>query len=538
MATNPLKIGGETTPQTLGVANSIIAPTAQPVATAAVVEPVKTATNTAPKLPTTTTSTATNQGGSTLSGLVIKSDGTTDYAASLDAIKAKALELQKKANELAGQNDTAATSNPGSPSKVVSSSAPVVAQENQIGQDVNELSTTNDATTAAHQTYLDNLAAESAALEQRRVAEEAGINASFDQKSRQLGEAQKSESGSFTATLARIGGYLGDSASAQGAIINLNQQHTYQQQDLEAKRQSALSEARNAISDKQFGIARLKAQEAKDYAKEIADNKQQFFENKIKILAEQRQQDESYRTKVKDDLEMLGKLSMSDESLTLDQAKADAIDQYYGVPGFTKQYLQTVQMAAKVKSQKDNLDAQKSMLDLLQNIPAGQKVKFPDGTEYTGMGKAGDVSTFLQVDSSGVGRLITYNKLTGDKSITSMGVVGKSSGGGSGGKSIAKTDPVVIDNAVARMQTVLESSKKDGQYDPDTYIAERNKVKESDNPQLIQYMDKLFLNKSNEYFSDAAINRLRAKGIYYGDTSLPNDTAPVDENGDVITEGQ
>lgn len=533
MATNPFKIGGQSTPATLGVPDSIIAPAAQPIATAAVVEPAKKVDTTAPTVKAATVTAP--QSGSTISGLVINNDGSTNYQASLDAIKAKALELQKKAGALAGQNDTAATANPGSPSKVVSSSAPVVAEENQIGQDVNDLNATNDATTLASQTYLDNLAAESAALEARRANEEAGINASFDQKSRQLGEAQKSEKGSFTATLARIGGYLGDSASASGAIINLNQQHTYQQQDLESKRQSALSEARNAINDKQFAIARLKASEAKDYAKEIADNKQQFFDNKIKILQEQRQQDESYRTKVKDDLEMLGKVALSDEALTLDQAKADEIDQYYGVPGFTKQYLDTIQMAAKVKSQKENLETQKSMLDLLQNIPAGQKVSFPDGTEYTGMGKAGDVSTFLQVDSSGVGRLITYNKLTGDKSITSMGVVGKSSGGGSGGKSIAKTDPVVIDNAVARMQTVLETSKKDGQYDPDTYIAERNKVKESDNPQLIQYMDKLFLNKSNEYFSDAAINRLRAKGIYYGDTSLPNDTEPtVDENGDII----
>lgn len=475
-------------------------------------------------------------GGTTPSGVVVKSDGTIDYQASLDAIKAQALLIQKKANELFSQNNGSSTSTTGSKpgSSIVSSSSPEIAKETKITQDTTDLTATNDATTAAHQTYLDNLAAENAALEARRAAEEASINSTFDSKKTQTEQSQKQESGTFTSTLARIGGYLGDSASAQGAIINLNQQHTYQLQDLESKRQSALQEARNAITDKQFAIARLKASEAKDYAKEIADNKQQFFQNKIAILNQQRQADEANRAAIKD---KLANLAFLDPTKVSDGTKKE-IDDFYGTPGFTDNYLTLTKKANDAKSEKDVMDARKATLEFLQNIPQGQKIVFPDGTEYTGMGKAGDISTFLQVDNTGNGHLITYNKLTGEKNITNMGVVGKASGGGNG-ISLAKTDPVVVDNATVIFQTSLETAKdKNGQYDPDVYMKLRNQLKESKNPQLVPYMDKLFLDKKNEFFSDAAIKRLRSKGVFFGDTSLPPDVSATDATGNDVTAGE
>lgn len=362
---------------------------------------------------------ATNTGG-----IVLKPDGTTDYAASLEKIKSNALELQKKANTLAGQNTTSvATTTPTSTSSVVSSSAPVVAEEKKTLSDLNNLTSDNAAKTQAHNDYLTQLDAEYAALETRRANEVAGINASFDAKKTQTENAQKAETGTFTSTLARIGGYLGDSASATGAMVNLNQAHKYQLNDLEAKRQSAIQDAKNAIDDKQFAIARLKTQEAKDYAKEIADNKQKFFENNLKILTEQRQQDEANRTIIKD---KLSNLALLDPTQVSDATKKE-IDDFYGTPGFTDSYMKVTAASAKAKSQKDILSVQKDLLGLLQDIPAGQKVKFPDGTEYTGMGKTSDITTFQETDASGYVRLFTYNKGNGQVSVQNLGVVGKPS---------------------------------------------------------------------------------------------------------------
>lgn len=467
-------------------------------------------------------------------GFVLNADGSTNYQATLEAIKTKGLELQKQAQQLSEKNDTPATDT-ATPSKVFSSSSKVIPQENKTIEDINALTTDDVAITNAHNEYLANLKAENDWLEARRAAEEANINASFNTQKTRTEEAQTKEKGTFSSTLARIGGYLGNSASASGALVNLNQAHQFQLSDLEAKRQAALSEARNAITEKQFAIARLKTQEAKDYVKAIADNKQQFFENSLKVLNEQRQQDAQTRLEIKD---KLANLSYIEPAQISPETKKE-IDQFYGTPGFTDAYINVTNAAAKSKSEQDKLKVQKDMLDLLQAIPAGQKVAFPDGTEYTGMGKASDVSTFMQVDNAGNGNLITYNKLTGAKSVTNLGLVGKSSGGGAGGVSLAKTSPVVVDNAVNIFQTSLENAKDStGQYDPDVYMELRNLLKESANPQLVPYMDKLFLDKNNAFFSDAAINRLRSKGVFYGDTSLPIEQPVIEMTGNEVTAGE
>lgn len=380
------------------------------------------------------------------SGIVLKSDGTTDYAASLERIKANALELQKKASALSGQNSTlVATTTPTSTSSVVSSSAPVVAEEKKILSDINNLTTDNAAITQASNDYIARLDAEYAALEARRASEVAGINASFDTKKTQMEKAQKGETGTFTSTLARIGGYLGESASATGAMINLAEAHRFQINDLEAKRQSAIQEAKNAINEKQFAIARLKAQEAKDYAKEISDSKQQFFENNLKILNEKRQQDEANRTIIKD---KLANLALLDPTQVSDATKKE-IDDFYGTPGFTDSYIKVTAASAKAKSQKDILAVQKDLLGLLQDIPAGQKVKFPDGTEYTGIGKTSDITTFQETDASGYVRLFTYNKGNGQVSVQNLGVVGKPSA-----DTIDKTNPRIVQASNAMSELV------------------------------------------------------------------------------------
>lgn len=400
--------------------------------------------------PTSTTST---------SGVVLKSDGSTDYAASLEKIKANALELQKKASSLAGQNSTSvATTTPTSTSSVVSSSAPVVAEEKKTLSDLNSLTADNAATTQASNDYIARLDAEYAALEARRANEVAGINASFDTKKTQTEQAQKGEAGTFTSTLARIGGYLGDSASATGAMVNLNQAHKFQLNDLEAKRQSAIQEAKNAIDDKQFAIARLKAQEAKDYAKEISDSKQKFFENNLKILTEQRQQDEANRTIIKD---KLSNLALLDPTQVSDATKKE-IDDFYGTPGFTDSYIKVTAASAKAKSQKDVLAVQKDLLGLLQDIPAGQKVKFPDGTEYTGMGKTSDITTFQETDASGYTRLFAYNKGTGQVTVQNLGAVGKPSS-----DNIDKNNPRIVQASSAMSELV---DPKSGYIPVNAYI--------------------------------------------------------------------
>lgn len=390
-------------------------------------------------------------------GFVLNADGSTNYNATLEAIKTKGLELQRQAQQLAVKNDTPATDT-ATPSTVFSSSSKVIGEENKSIQDVNALTTDNVAVTNAHNEYLANLKAENDALEARRVAEEASINASFDTKKTQAQDAQTKEKGTFSSTLARIGGYLGNSASATGALVNLNQAHQFQLNDLESKRQAALSEARNAITEKQFAIARLKAQEAKDYVKAIADNKQQFFDNSLKVLNEQRQQNAQARLEIKD---KLANLSYLEPSQISPETKKE-IDQFYGTPGFTDAYINVSNAAAKSKTEQDKLKVQKDMLELLQAIPAGQVVPFADGTEYEGIGKTSDISTFQETDANGYVRMFAYNKGSGEVTVTNIGAVGKPSTNG-----VDMSSPRIIEYAQGLQQLV---DPKTGNVPVNVYI--------------------------------------------------------------------
>lgn len=203
-------------------------------------------------------------------------------------------------------NNTGINTTAAGTGSVIGTSAPVVAQENNTIKDLQNL-VTNDTTAnaKAHQDYLDMIKTQTDALEARRTNEINNINNSFDSTKTQLKDTQAHEVGTFSATLQRIGGYLGDSASASGAMINLNQKHTYEINDLEAKRQAALQAAKTAVDDKEFQLAQAKVQEAKDYAKQIQDSKQTYFDNAIKIMNTQSSQAAAANTATKNKLDTL-----------------------------------------------------------------------------------------------------------------------------------------------------------------------------------------------------------------------------------------
>jgi len=137
------------------------------------------------------------------------------------------------------------------------------------------------------------------ALEKRRAEETKLINEQFDILSRQQEEEQYKEVGTTTSTLARIGGFLGQSASSQGAMLNLAQSHRNEETVLEAKRSSALQAANNAITDKQFELARSKVTEAKELNNEIEKRRNNFFDQTMDIVQENRQQNQEKRVQDK-----------------------------------------------------------------------------------------------------------------------------------------------------------------------------------------------------------------------------------------------
>lgn len=180
--------------------------------------------------------------------------------------------------EASGYKDAFARSNAPAPStSITSSSGTARADDTQLGKDITTASNPAYVSPASDK-YLAGIDAQRAALEQRRVQEEANIQAEFESlKASQEGK-QAGEVGSTSAALARAGGYLGVSGSGTGVLLNLAQSHRAEMQSLEGKRQQALSEARNAYTDKQFDLARLRATEAKAIEKETYARQQDYFD--------------------------------------------------------------------------------------------------------------------------------------------------------------------------------------------------------------------------------------------------------------------
>ena len=194
--------GGVTTPATVGIPSATST-------TSAPVTPLDVKTTPAPApANTNAVKSSVNQGGVTPSGLVIKADGSTiDYAASATNLQNKQADLSKQASALGGQNTTTiAPTNTTTAPTVVSSSAPVVANEQKTTADVSGLNADNATTTQGHNDYLAQLDAQGQALEARRLAETESINKQFDASKASTVDAQNRETGTFSSTLARIGG--------------------------------------------------------------------------------------------------------------------------------------------------------------------------------------------------------------------------------------------------------------------------------------------------------------------------------------------
>ncbi len=240
----------------------------------------------------------------------------------------RAAEMAKEAEAaaLAKKNSPAVTAN-----QIVSSSDSVVADENRVKGEVAGLSapTPNEAAAKkASEDYLKILDDRAAALEKRRLSEIDLINQQFADIKRQTENEQAKERGTTNVALARVGGYLGTQMSAVGVLNNLAQTHRTEIASLEAKKAAAIAAAQNAIDDKQFDIAKAKAQEAKDLIKDINDRRDKFFDQSMKIIEEQRAQDSLEETKKqnawKNSLETIDRITPTIVESIADMSEGDA----------------------------------------------------------------------------------------------------------------------------------------------------------------------------------------------------------------------
>lgn len=231
------------------------------------------------------------------------------------------------------------------------------------------------------------------ALDQQRQAEIARITSEFDQASKDQETRQtKDYAGTSTNLVTAGGGFLGYTGSQQGVLKNLQQTFESEKAALLSKRQSAIQQAQSAYDEKQFALAAKLADEAKNYESDLYQRQKDHADQLLAVARENRSQSEYERTTVENNLKDLSLVASSDKELSLDPTKAKQIDNFYGVPGFTKQYLEVARKQAQTKSNADQVKTDIDIQTLLAKVPAGQKVTIGDKT-YVGMKKATPTSS-------------------------------------------------------------------------------------------------------------------------------------------------
>jgi hypothetical protein len=129
-----------------------------------------------------------------------------------------------------------------------------------------------------------------AALAERFARTEESIQAGFDVQKQQTEFAQKRETGATGQALARAGGFLGVTGSQNAVLQNLAITQRQELANLEAKRQQALNEARNAFEDRDFELADSIMSDARDLERQIFDRSNTFQNQQLDLLGEQRAQ--------------------------------------------------------------------------------------------------------------------------------------------------------------------------------------------------------------------------------------------------------
>jgi len=262
------------------------------------------------------------------------------------------------------------------------SGAPVAADNAAIGLDLKALTEGNTNT----QKLLQDRMTE---LESRREQEIAQIRAEYEQAAAAQAERQaKDYAGRSTNLVTSGGGFLGTTQSQQGVLQNLRQAHEVEKGALMAKRDSAIQAAQNAYDDKSFSLAKEKIAEAKSYEQEIYSRQKDFADQELALAREARAKTEFEMGITEDKLKAYAELAANDQQVDLDPTIVAQIDKQYGVPGYTKQYLEIARAEAEGKNIENSIDLKNKLQTLINKTPYGQVIVLPDGTQYVGMKKA------------------------------------------------------------------------------------------------------------------------------------------------------
>lgn len=165
--------------------------------------------------------------------------------------------------------------NTGAPLPITSSSGTARTSESKLGSNISKASDPMTPSSTNNLAFLDTYRQ---TLRENFLDEQASLKASGDSDKTALIDKQNKETGAASASIARMGGYLGNSGSGTGVLLNLESGHRAELMEFDAKRQAALLAAKSAYDTKDFAVASKKFDEVQQIEKDALAAKQKFAE--------------------------------------------------------------------------------------------------------------------------------------------------------------------------------------------------------------------------------------------------------------------
>lgn len=215
-----------------------------------------------------------------------------------------------------------------------------------------------------------------------------GINDSFNIAREKTEKTQERTRGKFSVGLAKIGGYLGASASSMGAMANLEQEHQFELADLEAKRASAILAAQDAENDAEFELAKMSMDQADKYEERMRQAEQDFFTNTMNLSKQiQAEQKEKRDFAIKEAERQIEMAVIAGEELDPEDV-ATAADALGISPNIMNKVISAKQQTYQLEQLEKKTDVDIKLMSALLKVPKGTYVSI-GGNSYEGMDTGG-----------------------------------------------------------------------------------------------------------------------------------------------------
>lgn len=273
----------------------------------------------------------------------------------------------------------------------IGSSAPVVSAEqdatNKFNQMQSDFASGKDAQEAKDaQATTDTLFKQQQdLLKSQSDAEVAGIDIDQDRLLANAKTDQQKEIATQIVGLARIGGYLGGSASQMGAIQNLKTTHDREIAKLDANRKALINEAKVAAKERNYKAMEAYRKDSQAIKDNIDKRRTEFFTQMGKLSDDIRETTKFAQDRANKTLDMIAESG--------EEASIDEISAFAKALGTTPDVISGLITAKKnskaLDTLKDKTSIQAQIFNMKDNVPAGQYFTGPDGKMYAGTKGAG-----------------------------------------------------------------------------------------------------------------------------------------------------